>query len=218
VRQIRTKGPELGHHPLPGLPHHERDRPAHARPSPRRGCDQPHSVAVVSLVPAERAIRRARAAIADQHRRRHARGVSSADGWRLAQSVGHSNMEETHIVDAWLANKELERLEDYLKRSRPLAGVPLEELRERWIAQMRNWAESVSGFDHREHEDIEAEMKLRRVQPPVDLAKDALETIYRKSKEITDELLKDPVSIARTEQKLSAEIAKFEATAKGTKN
>jgi hypothetical protein len=42
-------------------------------------------------------------------------------------------MEKTHIVDAWLANKELERLEDYLKRSRPLLGVPLEELRERWM-------------------------------------------------------------------------------------
>jgi hypothetical protein len=127
-------------------------------------------------------------------------------------------MKETHIIDVWLANKQLERLEDYLKRSRPLAGVPLEELRGRWIVQMRKWAKSVSGFDHREHEDIEAEMKLRRVEPPVDLAKDALETIHRKSKEITDDLLKDPVSAARAEQELSAEIAQFKATTKGTKN
>src|SRR5437660_5364306 len=37
------------------------NRPAHARPSPRRGSDQPYSVAVVSLVPAECAVRRARA-------------------------------------------------------------------------------------------------------------------------------------------------------------
>jgi hypothetical protein len=53
---------------LPGLPHHERDRPAHARSSPRRGRDQSHSVAVVSLVPATCAVRRARAAVADQYR------------------------------------------------------------------------------------------------------------------------------------------------------
>ena len=52
---------------LPGLPHHERDRPAHARPSPRRGRDQPHSRIVLSLMPAERAVRRARAALAHQH-------------------------------------------------------------------------------------------------------------------------------------------------------
>ena len=55
--------------PLPGLPHYERDRSAHARSPSRRGRDKPHSVVVVSFVPAERAVCRARAAIADKHRR-----------------------------------------------------------------------------------------------------------------------------------------------------
>jgi hypothetical protein len=57
---------------LPSLPHYERDRLAHARPSPRRGCDQPHSRIVLSLMPAQRAVRRARATVPDQHRRRNA--------------------------------------------------------------------------------------------------------------------------------------------------
>src|SRR5437588_6485402 len=38
------------------------------RPSPRRGSDQPHSSPVLPLMPAERAIRRARALIQDRHR------------------------------------------------------------------------------------------------------------------------------------------------------
>jgi hypothetical protein len=38
--------------------HHKRNRLAHARSTPRRGRDQPHFVAVVSLVPAERTVRR----------------------------------------------------------------------------------------------------------------------------------------------------------------
>jgi hypothetical protein len=41
--------------------------------APRRGRDQPDSVTVLPLVPAERAIRRAGAAIANEHRRRNAR-------------------------------------------------------------------------------------------------------------------------------------------------
>jgi hypothetical protein len=42
---------------LPSLPHHERDRPAHARPSPRRGRVEPHSRALMPLMPAECAVR-----------------------------------------------------------------------------------------------------------------------------------------------------------------
>jgi hypothetical protein len=57
---------------LSGLPHHKRDQPAHARPSPRRGRDQSHSRAVLPLLPAERDVRRARSPITHQHRRRNA--------------------------------------------------------------------------------------------------------------------------------------------------
>ena len=41
--------------------------------SPRRGGDEPHPRIVVSLVPAERAVRGAGAPVADEHRRRNAR-------------------------------------------------------------------------------------------------------------------------------------------------
>jgi len=37
----------------PGLPDNQRHRFAHARSSPRRGSDQPHSRAVVPIVPTE---------------------------------------------------------------------------------------------------------------------------------------------------------------------
>jgi hypothetical protein len=49
----------------------------------RRGCDQPHSRTVLPVMSAERAVRRARAVIADQHCRRNARGVSAADIGRI---------------------------------------------------------------------------------------------------------------------------------------
>jgi hypothetical protein len=57
---------------LPGLPDHSGYRPAHARSSPRCRSDEPDPVAVVPLLPAERAVCRTRALITDQHRRRNA--------------------------------------------------------------------------------------------------------------------------------------------------
>jgi hypothetical protein len=47
---------------LSSVPHHQRDRPSHTRPSLRRGRDQPHSRAVLPLMPAERTVCRAGAA------------------------------------------------------------------------------------------------------------------------------------------------------------
>jgi hypothetical protein len=45
---------------MPGLPHHRRCRSTRARLAPRRGRDGPNPCAVVPLLPAERAVRRAR--------------------------------------------------------------------------------------------------------------------------------------------------------------
>ena len=58
--------------PLPGLSYHQRNRPSHARPSPRRRRDQSHSRAVLPLVSAKRALCRTRAAFANEYRRRNA--------------------------------------------------------------------------------------------------------------------------------------------------
>ena len=128
-------------------------------------------------------------------------------------------MTQRDIVEAWLANKGLERLADYLQRGRPLAGVPLEELRERWVALMRAWARRAPGREpDSEREDIEAEMKVRRVEPPFDLAQDAVDALIEKSRKTTAELLKNPERYGEAERQLSAEIADFEASTKQRKN
>jgi hypothetical protein len=53
----------------PGLLHDAIGRLAQARSPPRRGRDEPHSLAVVPLVPAACAVRAARSVSATQHRR-----------------------------------------------------------------------------------------------------------------------------------------------------
>ncbi len=47
---------------------------------------------------------------------------------------------------------------------------------------MHTWAENFGTFDRGEQEDIEAEMSLRKVEPPFDQTKEALEKILRRSK------------------------------------
>ena len=55
-----------------GLPHPERDRLAHARSTPRCGRDRSYPGAVLSFMPAQCTVRRARAAIAHRYRGRNA--------------------------------------------------------------------------------------------------------------------------------------------------
>ena len=61
--------------PLPGLSDRERRRPPRARPSSRRGGDEPYSVAVVPIMPAARALCRTCPLVAGEHRRLDARGA-----------------------------------------------------------------------------------------------------------------------------------------------
>jgi hypothetical protein len=127
-------------------------------------------------------------------------------------------MSDNDLVDAWLANQRLERLEGYIKRGRPLANISLEELRARWIAAMRAWVSSLSEFDHEEREDIEAEMKLRKIEPPYDLVRDHLNAIRSAAEKVGAEILNDPERRDAIDRHLTAEIRQFEKSAKGTKN
>jgi hypothetical protein len=77
---------------LPGVPDHQRDRPADARPPPRRRSDKPHSRAVVPFVPAKCTVRRTHAPIKEEHRRRNARGAPAARAWRVALSLARRSV------------------------------------------------------------------------------------------------------------------------------
>jgi hypothetical protein len=103
------------------------------------------------------------------------------------------------------------RLQDYLKRGRKLAGVPLEELRTRWMALIREWAENTSSFDHNEEQDIRSEMAARKIEPPFDLVRDALNAIKAKAKEHWAEVLQhNPFRALQFELDLRQSIERFE--------
>ena len=73
---------------LPGLPNDQRNRLADPRSSSRRGGYEPHSRAVLPVMPAECSVRRARASVAKEHRRRNARRASVASAWGVERAAG----------------------------------------------------------------------------------------------------------------------------------
>jgi hypothetical protein len=115
------------------------------------------------------------------------------------------------IVEAWAENERMERLQDYLKRGRKLADAPLEELRTRWMALIREEAENTDAFDHGEEQDIRSEMAVRKVEPPFDLVRDALDAMKAKAKERWAKVQHDPSRALQFELELRRKLARFEA-------
>jgi hypothetical protein len=74
------------------------DRLADARSSPRRGRDQSRSRVILPILPTKRSVRRARAAVADQHRRRNARGAPAASAWGMNVGLGEPEFSKWHAV------------------------------------------------------------------------------------------------------------------------
>jgi hypothetical protein len=125
--------------------------------------------------------------------------------------------QKPHIVDAFLANQQLEQLQDYLHRGRALSEKSVETLNARWLELMSDWVRDFgSKTDHREREDIQAELQFRKLEPPFDQAAEIMEELRRKSR-VRDRLTSDPEHLARVERWLNEAIANFEAASKGTK-
>jgi hypothetical protein len=128
-------------------------------------------------------------------------------------------MSNPNLVEAWLASLVMERLQKYLQNGRRFRDVSIETLRAQWIKEIRAWADNCRAqFDHCEHEDIEAEMSLRKIELPFDEAKAALQTIRRACKETLRDLRRDPDGLVRREQEIVDAIEKFKAEAERSKS
>jgi hypothetical protein len=126
--------------------------------------------------------------------------------------------QKPHIVDAFLANQQLEQLQDYLQRGRALSETPVETLNARWLELMKAWIQDFSPkTDHREREDIGAELQLRGLEPPFDKAGEIMEQLRQKSREAADKRLRDPERLAQAEKSFNEQLADFEAKNKSNK-
>jgi hypothetical protein len=89
---------------------------------------------------------------------------------------------------AMLRNQQFDDLENYVGRGRQLAGTPAKELERRWTALMRGWLENFTGFDHRERNDIQAELELRGIELPTRLVEDVMRSLGQLARKAADEI------------------------------
>lgn len=73
------------------------------------------------------------------------------------------------IAEALLQTIQMNETAAYLSRGRAFATMSTEEVRRRWIVAFKHWATSISGPNEaREMDDLNAELRLRGVEPPLE--------------------------------------------------
>jgi len=89
---------------------------------------------------------------------------------------------------AMVQNREFDEFESYVKRGRQLSHMSTEELECRWTAVIRAWLEDFTGFDHRERNDIQAELKSRGIELPHHLVEDVMPSLEQQFHKAGDEI------------------------------
>jgi hypothetical protein len=80
------------------------------------------------------------------------------DGGRSARSEA--------IVNAFLQHKSMKQMQDYLARGRRFAKLDVERLNKDWIIAVRSWLANKHRTKERMMDDLAAELRLRRLEPP----------------------------------------------------
>jgi hypothetical protein len=70
------------------------------------------------------------------------------------------------IVNAFLQHKSMEQMQDYLARGRRFAKFDVERLNKDWIIAVRRWLSHKHRTKERTMDDLAAELRLRRLEPP----------------------------------------------------
>lgn len=111
------------------------------------------------------------------------------------------------IIIAWLHNTQLERVEKYVKRGRPLSSIETETLKQNWVVTFRKWLCDPSNSSTKaEREDIESELEIRKETPPVNLVEDALNASARAG---VERLRADPTQFEQANRDIWEEIVEF---------
>jgi hypothetical protein len=114
------------------------------------------------------------------------------------------------VVHAWLENKDLLSLQDYLTRGRQLQSVDSEQLKGDWLKLVRRWAEQPETPPGVRRDDIEAELRLRGDLLPYDDVRFELENITTAATKSMDQLKHDdPQEFEKRNQSLQIELEGF---------
>ena len=70
------------------------------------------------------------------------------------------------VVNAFLQNKSMEQMQDYLARGRRFTKLTVAGLNADWIIVVRSWLAHKHSTNERMMDDLAAELRLRGIEPP----------------------------------------------------
>ncbi len=70
------------------------------------------------------------------------------------------------IINRFLQHKSMEQIQDYLARGRRFAKLDVGQLNEEWIIAVRSWLAHKDRTAERMMDDLAAELRLRKLEPP----------------------------------------------------
>lgn len=119
---------------------------------------------------------------------------------------------ETELMLAYLEDRRLNEAADYVRRGRAYERETAEQLEQAWLTAFRAWvASSVKdqAFDRQSLDDLEAEMCLRRVQPPFDLVRDEIEALRAAQDRRFSLLAHDPEALLSLDRRMGNAVVDF---------
>lgn len=114
---------------------------------------------------------------------------------------------------AFLENEVLQDVEAYMKAGRRFAALEDADLDARWVDRFKWWvAHYGEPVDHTEMDECQAEMALRKRQPPLHL----VQPEWAKMRAAQNERLRTltPTELAQREMRITEDVAKFKRAAK----
>jgi len=92
------------------------------------------------------------------------------------------------MVSIALAKGQMERVEAYVRRGRRLTDLSRESLLQRFVKSFRLWSENFEDADLRtQNDDIEAELAIRRIDPPYIMVEAELKKLSIAALKLADE-------------------------------
>jgi hypothetical protein len=124
------------------------------------------------------------------------------------------------LLVSYLRNKDFEQAEDYIGRGRHLSKIETRKLKDRWIQAFRKMVaaresrEPEPSTNRRNRIDIEAELLIRKVDPPYAAVKKELDAFSAGVQAAVDELRRDPARLSQIESELQDDLSAFKTKGK----
>jgi HAMP domain-containing protein len=120
-------------------------------------------------------------------------------------------MDLTDLINAYIAESQMERLRGYLERGRKLADLPTEALNAAWVDLYRATRGRERASRENELQDLSSEFELRGIEPPMHLVAAEAEQFKKRFERQIRESKIDRDAVAKMEEELERLRGRLEA-------